>query len=65
MTTIEIVFIKRIYPDIFIEQLFKWCIVEDRWPQKRTLSLFKKWFELEFHSVVEDMVEGDSYTEGS
>jgi hypothetical protein len=37
---------------------------EDRWPQKRTLTLFKKWFSLDFHSVVEDMVDGDLYTEG-
>lgn len=55
--------LKKIYPDIFVEQLFDWCIDEDMWPQKRTLALFKKWFELEFHSVVEDMVEGDLYTE--
>jgi hypothetical protein len=56
--------LKRIYLDIFNEQLFEWCMDEDRWPQKRTLSLFKKWFSLEFHSVVEDMVEGELYTEG-
>jgi len=56
--------LKRIYPDIFNKQLFDWCMDEDRWPQKRTLTLFKKWFSLDFHSVVEDMVDGDLYTEG-
>jgi hypothetical protein len=51
--------LKKIYSDIFVEQLFNWCIDEGRWPQKRTLTLFKRWFELEFHSVVEDLVEGE------
>lgn len=55
--------LKKIYSDIFVEQLFDWCIDEDRWPQKRTLTLFKRWFELEFYSVVEDLVEGELYTE--
>ena len=55
--------LKKIYSDIFVEQLFDWCTDDDTWPQKRTLTLFKRWFELEFHSVVEDMVEDDSYTD--
>jgi hypothetical protein len=25
------------------------------WPQKRTLAMFKKWFELEYHTVVDDL----------
>lgn len=55
--------LKRIYSDIFVEQLFDWCIDDDRWPQKRTLTLFKKWFDLEFHSVVADVVEDDLHTD--
>jgi hypothetical protein len=49
----------RIYSDIFVKQLLFWCIDDVKWPQNRTLALFKKWFELEIHSVVEDMAEGD------
>lgn len=47
--------LKKIYSDIFVEQLFGWCIDDNRWPKKRTLTLFKRWFALEFHSVVEDL----------
>ena len=53
--------LKKIYTEIFVEQLLDWCTDEVRWPQKRTLALFKRWFELEFHSVVEDLAEGDLY----
>ena len=55
--------LKKVYSDIFEEQLFDWCIDEGRWPQRRSLALFRRWFELEFHSVVEDLVEGELYTE--
>jgi len=55
--------LKKLYPDIFVEHLLEWCTDEVRWPQKRTLVLFKKWFELEFHSVVEDLVEDDLYAD--
>jgi hypothetical protein len=51
--------INKVYPDIFVAWLFNWCIDDNRWPQNRTLALFKNWFELECHSVVEDMVEND------
>jgi hypothetical protein len=51
--------LKKHYEDIFVEQLFDWCTDDTKWPQKRTLTMFKKWFELEFHSVVEDLVKGD------
>lgn len=55
--------LKKVYADIFAEQLFEWCVDEDMWPQKRTLALFKKWFELEFHSIVADLVDDELYTE--
>ena len=55
--------LKKVYADIFVEQLFDWCTDEDVWPQKRTLTLFKKWFELEFHSVVDDLGTDELYTE--
>jgi len=55
--------LKRLYPDIFVGQLNEWCTDEDMWPQKRTLALFKKWFELEFHSVVEDLADDDLFIE--
>jgi len=51
--------LEKVYSEIFVEQLSDWCTDEVRWPQSRTLTLFKRWFELEFHSVVEDLVKGE------
>lgn len=56
--------LKKVYADIFVEQLFDWCTYEDMYPHKRTLAIFKKWLELEFHSVVAEMVDGEIFTEG-
>ncbi len=47
--------VKKLYPIIFEEQLNDWCTDEDMWPQKRTLAMFKKWFEQDFHTVVDDL----------
>jgi hypothetical protein len=32
-------------------------IDEKDWPIKRDLRVFKMWFDVEFHSVVEDLVD--------
>jgi len=50
--------LSQMHSDIFAERLFDWCVDDAMWPQNRNISLFKKWFELEFHSNVEDMAEG-------
>lgn len=55
--------LKKFYKDIFEEQLSDWCTDSSTWPQKRTLALFKKWFDLEFHSVVEDLADDDLVVE--
>ena len=55
--------LKKAYDAIFTEQLYEWCRDEDMWPKKRTLAVFKKWFDLEFHSVVADTVDDYLYAE--
>jgi len=47
--------LKNVHQDIFEGQLNEWCTNEDMWPQKRTFAMFKKWFELEYHPVVDDL----------
>ncbi|HBG06683.1 MAG: hypothetical protein A2075_10230 [Geobacteraceae bacterium GWC2_58_44] len=42
---------------IFEDQLEGWWTREEDWPQKRDLRTFKKWFDLRFHSIVEDLVD--------
>lgn len=49
--------IKKVFEMIFEDQLADWWTREEDWPQKRDLRAFKKWFDLQFHSVVEDLVD--------
>jgi len=49
--------IKRVYLGIFEDQLAGWWTIEKDWPQKRDLKTFKAWFDLRFHSIVEDLVD--------
>ncbi|HIJ89030.1 MAG TPA: hypothetical protein HPP97_15350 [Desulfuromonadales bacterium] len=51
--------LERLYADLFVEQLFQWCIDDVKWPRNRTFALFNRWFEPEFYPVVEDTVECD------
>ncbi len=48
-----------LYEDIFIEQLFQWCIDDVKWPRNRTFALFNRWFEPEFYPIVEDTAGSD------
>lgn len=49
--------LKKFYDMIFEDQLSGWWTREEDWPQNRDLRTFKKWFDLQFHSVVEDLVD--------
>ena len=48
----------RCFHLIFEEQLSAWWTDESAWPQGRNLKLFKRWFDVEFHSIVLDLVNG-------
>ncbi len=50
--------LKKFFAMIFEDQLAAWWTQEDDWPQKRNLHMFKKWFDVEFHSTVDDLVDG-------
>jgi hypothetical protein len=39
-------------------ELAAWCTDETYWPKKRTYQLFKKFFEIEIHSIVVDLGKG-------
>ncbi len=39
--------------------LAEWYTVESWWPQKRTLKMFKEWFDVQYHSMVWDMAAGE------
>ena len=46
-----------LYPAIFENELNGWHTDEAAWPKGRDFTMFKKWFEIELHSVVEDLCE--------
>ena len=45
------------YEGIFEMELAGWHLDESRWPKNRTFSMFREWFVIEFHSVVEDLCD--------
>lgn len=51
--------LERMFADLFVEQLFKWCIDDVKWPRNRTYTLFNRWFEPDFYPVVADTVASD------
>ena len=42
---------------IFEEQLAGWWQDETAWPSRRDLATFLQWFDVEFHSLVLDLVD--------
>jgi hypothetical protein len=49
--------LRRYYPAIFEEQLDGWWTEERDWPPTRTFALFTQWFDIEFHSLIVDLVD--------
>jgi len=49
-------YIERNYKTIFEWELFGWYTDESVWPEKRTLSVFREWFDVDVHSMVVDML---------
>jgi hypothetical protein len=46
------------YDILFEKQLAAWWTNEAAWPEARSLKMFLEWFEVEFHSLLFDLVEG-------
>lgn len=46
----------------FFDMVFEWELIgwwgeQSDWPKNRDLNMFKQWFDVTFHSVVEDLVD--------
>lgn len=52
-------YIEKRYKEIFEMELVSWHRDMSDWPEKRTLKLFREWFEIEIHSEVIDLGRGD------
>ena len=49
------VILKQVYRDVFENELRGWHTDENAWPKSRTFAMFKEWFGIELHSIVEDL----------
>jgi hypothetical protein len=52
-------FIKKIHKELFERELDAFCTDPDYWPSKRDYKTFLKWFDIELHSKVFDIVDED------
>lgn len=52
-------FLSNIYEKIFENELLGWNTDETTWPKQRSLAMFKAWFDIELHSIVEDLCADD------
>jgi hypothetical protein len=43
-----------LYSDIFELELSSWLTDESEWPRRRTVKIFREWFDVEIHSMVFD-----------
>ena len=46
-----------LHPAIFENELYGWHTDEAAWPKRRDLAMFKEWFAIELHSVIEDLCD--------
>ena len=49
--------LEEVCGQIFEEQLDGWYRVPSKWPNRRDLDAFDRWFEWSFHSVVVDLCD--------
>jgi len=47
----------KVHPVIFENELYGWHTDEAAWPRGRDFAMFNDWFEIELHSVVEDLCD--------
>jgi len=52
-------FVKKIYKQIFEEQLESWMADPDVWPKKRGYKKFIKWFDVFYSDMIWDYGDGD------
>ena len=50
-------YIERNHKAIFEWELLSWYTDESVWPEKITPSVFRKWFDVEIHEMVIDLLD--------
>ena len=49
--------LEQSYDIIFEMELEGWWENEAGWPKNRDFEMFRKWFDIGFHSIIEDLVD--------
>ena len=49
--------VEEVYETVFENELYDWHTDESAWPQDRDFAMFQEWFDIELHSVVEDLCD--------
>ena len=50
-------YIERNHKAIFEWELWSWYTDETMWPERMTLSVFRKWFDIEIYEMVIDLLD--------
>ena len=56
-------YIRHNFHTFFEMQLHDWRSDNRLWPDKLTLSMFRRWFDVEIHSLVHDALNEELYKE--
>lgn len=51
----EVAVLKEFWPVLFELMLCAWVTDEQLWPKGRSLEMFRAWFDIESHALVEDV----------
>jgi hypothetical protein len=51
--------VEDIYVEVFERELEGWHTDESAWPPNRDFAMFTEWFDIELHSVVEDLADDE------
>ncbi|MCR9247054.1 MAG: hypothetical protein NXI31_18635, partial [bacterium] len=49
--------LRLVHREVFERELQGWHTVEEDWPSDRSLAAFKRWFQIEMHTVIEDLLD--------
>ena len=50
-------YLQKNHKYLFEMELWSWCTNPELWPKKRDFNTFKKWFDIEIHSMVIDTLD--------
>lgn len=49
--------LEQVYETVFELELLAWDTDESAWPENRDFATFQEWFDVELHSLVEDLCD--------